>query len=526
MKNLFTWSILLLALCANGQRYDNAWLFSSEVVCGLPDAACKGFGKGFVLTFEPTGLKFTPKSLKMDMEPANASICDKEGNLQFYTNGWFVRNYLGERIDNGDTLNQPTEPNDWPFVANKLNYGGDGVAYILPDADTSGVYYIFHQKGSSDFVAKGVGNFFKYLLVTKVDMRQNEGKGRVVNINKLLYRQPSNKAAYTRHGNGKYWWAVLPNLQPINYYVHLIDRDSILSTSVQKPDKSYPDSVISFTQKCFSLDGSLYADCNSSIGTRVFQFDRCTGKMTLYKQHILKAIGDQRYDLGPRGIAISPNNRFLYTCNADTLSQYDMEASDFVTSRVILHKGLPYRFTKGWNLNSSDTLGEFYRMSHGPDGKIYIVGDQLATDIYVIQQPNEKGMACQPCTKNCNSTPYFAAGIPIFPNYRLGALKGSPCDSIKVSNKDVETERYGLKLLPNPATDQVQVNLTVPEYAPGKKTDIVILNVVGEVVIKYPMPDFAYLATVDISSLASGVYAVQLRQRNQVMAVEKLVVVR
>ncbi len=40
------------------------------------------------------------------------------------------------------------------------------------------------------------------------------------------------------------------------------------------------------------------------------------------------------------------------------------------------------------------------------------------------------------------------------------------------------------------------------------------------------MPDYAYVATLDISKLASGVYGVQLRQRGKVLAVEKLVVVR
>jgi len=40
------------------------------------------------------------------------------------------------------------------------------------------------------------------------------------------------------------------------------------------------------------------------------------------------------------------------------------------------------------------------------------------------------------------------------------------------------------------------------------------------------MPDFAYLATLDISDIDSGFYEVQLRQKGKTMAVEKVVVVR
>ena len=514
----------------SAQRYDNAWLFSEEGSKNIPDIQCKGFCDGFVLSFEPNGIKFTPKSLKMDMADSNASICDKEGNLQCYTNGWFIRNYLGDQIDNGDTLNKPTETDDWSFDSNNLNYGGSGSSYFIPDSDTIGLFYLFHQKGSrSEINIEGVAGYYKYFLVTKVDMRQNGGKGKVVYMNKELYRQPSSTAVHIKHGNGKYWWAVIPNLQPINYYIHLINKDSILQSSIQKPDKSYPDSVIGYGQKCFSLDGSLYADCNSFIGPRVFQFDRCTGKMTLYKQHIWKAFESGRYDLGPNGVAISPNNRFLYLTYSDTLTQYDLEAPDFVKSRVVLHKGQPYRFTKGWNF-PYDTLGVFRGLSHGPDGKIYVLGDPLGTEIYVINKPNEKGIACDFCARNCMSTPFFTYGNPQFPNYRLGPLKGSPCDTILgVANKDIKPEDYGIKLFPNPSSTIIKIDITIPQYDPLIKTEVVLVDVSGAIVMRYVMPDFAYIAELDISKLPSGVYGVQLRQPQKfgtrVLATEKLVVI-
>ncbi|MBK8723518.1 MAG: T9SS type A sorting domain-containing protein [Saprospiraceae bacterium] len=107
---------------------------------------------------------------------------------------------------------------------------------------------------------------------------------------------------------------------------------------------------------------------------------------------------------------------------------------------------------------------------------------------------------------------------------------GSPCDTVHVANKEITTDYFDIKLFPNPASTDIKIDITLKEYDPAIKTEVVIIDISGAIVQKYTMPDFVYLATIDISKLARGVYGVQLRQPKRfgerVLAVEKLVVIR
>ncbi len=107
---------------------------------------------------------------------------------------------------------------------------------------------------------------------------------------------------------------------------------------------------------------------------------------------------------------------------------------------------------------------------------------------------------------------------------RNGCETVSDCATTEVFDLSINKER--VKLSPNPAASDLEIEIKLASADIEEKVDIFIVNLNGEIVQKYIMPDYAYLATLDISKLASGVYGVQLRQRNKVLAVEKLVVVR
>ncbi|MCB0611272.1 MAG: hypothetical protein KDD12_26355, partial [Lewinella sp.] len=72
------------------------------------------------------------------MEGSNTSICDKEGNLLFYSNGCLVVNAAGEVMENGDTIN-PGFLQDYfcPYGGSPIRQG----AVAVPSPEHESLYY-------------------------------------------------------------------------------------------------------------------------------------------------------------------------------------------------------------------------------------------------------------------------------------------------------------------------------------------------------------------------------------------------
>jgi photosystem II stability/assembly factor-like uncharacterized protein len=105
-----------------------------------------------------------------------------------------------------------------------------------------------------------------------------------------------------------------------------------------------------------------------------------------------------------------------------------------------------------------------------------------------------------------------------------GLYKRKMSEVLKVANQDLKVMKTSIH--PNPAIDKIQVDITRSNSDAYSKTELIVVDVFGEIVLRQLVPDLSTSSTLDISELASGVYGVQLRQRDKVLAVEKLVVVR
>jgi hypothetical protein len=147
-------------------------------------------------------------------------ISNLQGNLQFFCNGFYVYDNDGWPIDypdgNWDSINCP--------LGTKLRsyYGGDGfwnqASIILPKKNNS--YYIF-TTGMSDWAfdawKKPDPPFdfrFDVLSYHIVDMDANNGKGKVVERNKILMQEARlshNRMSAVRHANGRDWWLIKPH---------------------------------------------------------------------------------------------------------------------------------------------------------------------------------------------------------------------------------------------------------------------------------------------------------------------------
>lgn len=389
---------------------------------------------------------------------AHSNIQDSSG-LLFSSNGFYIYNKEGNMMDS-----EPIVPSK--FV-NYRNNRSDEVqqTIILPKKDNR--FYVFatgvsdHSFDISNPVGSCVHDILNYAIV---DMNENGGLGKVVSKFNYLIEDDSLslcQMSAVRHANGRDWWLVKPHYVRHLFNIFLVTPDSV----IKQPNQEFASPV--FTngvngQSNFSIDGSLYAMSStfSTIYTQVNYFDRCTGTMTKFKS--IPRIYDSFFQdyLKISGVCFSPNNRFLYLINNVSITQYDLETDE----RVELITDSMYN-------PAGNTVAY-----NAPDGRIYIGNyNEVQNKMSYIEFPDKKGKDAGLC-QLCFTTPNQAAKAPPnMPNYELGPLEGSPCDTIKPTIP-IHT---AIKIYPNPVIN----NLTIELPTNTQKARVAICNMLGEVVI-------------------------------------------
>lgn len=87
-------SVLLFA-----QRHDNIWVLGYYGQSPHPDLG------GIFMDFNQDSLLVYDVDTGMDFNFTDASICDAEGNLLFYTNGIYIADATHDVMENGDSIN-------------------------------------------------------------------------------------------------------------------------------------------------------------------------------------------------------------------------------------------------------------------------------------------------------------------------------------------------------------------------------------------------------------------------------------
>jgi PKD domain len=436
---------LILNICfAKAQNFDNVWLF------GYDSYGTATEWGGTVIDFNtiPPTLSFLFN--EMNFLQANASVCDSSGSLQFYTNGLYIANKNHEPMANGGGLN----PGD--FADNMLNYGYilDQGAFIVPFPDSSNHYYLFHA--DKQYPTPQVDWNSKYLYYTEIDMGLANGLGEVVAKNQVILDDTLGvgKLNAVRHANGRDWWMMVYEMASKNYYRILVSKNGIANLGSGQTSYSIPEEGVG--QVVFSPDGSLFArmntvNFNAGQYIDIYNFDRCNGYIT--------GIEQIRYDddalMG--GVAISPNSRYLYVPSFNRLYQFDLQAADIPASKKTI-------YYDGFMEASTGFTTQFYLAQLAPDGKIYICTANGTHYLHVIHQPNLPYPDCMVEQHGITLPTYNAFSMPNFPNYRLGPLDGSPCDTLGLDNNPIAKFRYD-----QDTTDYLSVRFTdLSYYEPGE----------------------------------------------------------
>ncbi len=475
------------------QGLSNLWLMGFDSDAGIP------WG-GTNIDFFTGAADIYYQNRAIGFKRTAATLTDTNGNLLVSANGSFIANTTGDTLLNGTGLN----PSNYTTMFPEGLYLPQA-CLILPKPDTPSIYFLFH--GTLD---DQIDQFAQYLYLSTIDMSLDGGLGGVVTKNVVLISDTLNigKITAVRHANGRDWW-VFCHKQNTNIFIRLL----VTPYGVSGPDQQAV-GVIRYAdlgQVCFSPDGSKFAYYwGDGEDLEIFDFDRCTG-LFANPVHILIDDYDQ---MG--GVAFSPNSRFLYVSSVEDVYQYDTEVPDIEASMVhIAHwdgfysPGPPFA-----------TLFDIAQLA--PDGKIYIATGNGTDKLHVINDPDAPGLACDLQQHVITLPTYNTNSLPNHPNYHLGPVDGSVCDSLGINAGltpgPSPGERGGMQVFPNPSSG----TFTLSYPAQALVGELEVRDLWGRLVLRERLPQWSQLHRVALHE-AAGLYQCRLTWGAQSAAVRVMI---
>ncbi len=461
-------------------KHDYIWLtgYSS-------DPTQLEFG-GTVFDFHEDTLDVYYEYRDIDFNISNNTMSDENGELIFSSNGTIIANRLNEVMENGEGINPETSAQQDILFQGIL---------ALPSPNEDSTYLLLHAEitwidGTID------GNWSVPLTLYKsiVDMSFNSSSGDLgfvveKNIPILEDTLAYGRLTATRHANGRDWWILQQQYSTNKFYRFLLSPEGLIEQEPQIVGENVLHDAHGLGQAVFSPDGSKYAVCNAwdflfSTHVDFYDFDRCTGLLSNFERIVLD-VGNN-----PRGLAVSPNSKYAYLTTTSAYYQIDLEGSPKELNFI---------------QEQADTASIAFLGQLAPNGKIYFCGFGGHQEMHVIHNPNEEGIACNIEQGGLSLPTYNNGTIPNHPNYRLGRLIGSPCDTIyntdttSIVNTPI-VPQY-LDVYPNPSSSNI--NFKISEAADFRVTDYL-----GRIVKKGRVRTGENV--LDVSDLVSGVYFLTL----------------
>jgi hypothetical protein len=423
-------TLICLCSCLNAQNlYNQKWIIGNYILFDF------SAGGAPIITLEQP---------LMDLGPGDHTntICDKNGNLIFYTGGCFIGNRKHEIMMNGDSINSSyiyqiglCKYGDFPMLNSNI---------ILPFPDDEQRYIILNLDQGPK-IPTSIIPLSHHLLYQVVDMTLDGGLGGVVQKNAIAiddYLDYGSVAA-VKHTNGRDWWVVVPQFNSNCYYVLPITPQGVGIPVLQCMGFEFGN-LTGGGQASFSPDGKKYARIEADNALMFMQFDAEQGVLSDALQLDYNKIYSYFH-----GANFSGNSRYLYITTDESIYQFDTDANDIQSTVTWVGGMRPDTLQQG--------QGAFGPMMLATNGRMYMSCTGLGRWFSSIERPNCPGLACDarvhkiylPSTNydNNNTQPHFA--IP---------QQDFNCDA---NSADEPRGAYQLTLWPNPALEKIMVNLPV-----------------------------------------------------------------
>ena len=415
--------IFCLTLCVVygslfGQRHDYNW----------PLGYAAG-GNEYVLVFTDSFPHFEEDERDTQLGRTMTAVSDSAGVYQLVGNGFNLSNSNGDFIENGTGLSPGPYADDWASTGSN----GPQTMLILPRPRHDSLYDVIHLEV---FIPNPNPNDLVYstgIYHSVVDMSTNGGNGAVTVKNDTLFSETVNSSGLTacRHANGRDWWVLVPDSETGDVFNVLIGPEGAEVAFSQSTDSPEVSGLIRATispQGDYYIRDNLFFQPTAGARLDVFAFDRCSGLLSDYQSTFLP---DTSITLG---VAVSPNSQYLYKARNQELLQFDLQAADLEQSKVVIDTN-----------NEISPIPQFPRffgnLQNAPDGKIYAGSGYGWGYLHTIDYPDRPGTESHPVQLAMELPPAFPGSfpsatrtIPNFPNFRLGPIDGSPCDTLDIDN--------------------------------------------------------------------------------------------
>ncbi len=495
---------LLFANSANCQNQNSIWCFSDSA------------GIDFTNINTPVSI-----NTGMDGRGSCASIADSAGNLLFYAftrAATWLGNFTGQVFNSQHQIMQNGDTVQGEAWYNELT--------IIPKPNSNNLYYLFSMS-ETNVPTQG-------MWYSLVDMNANGGLGSVIvkNVRMNNFRNADCVTAI-KHGNGRDWWVVSKysniNATQFNrFYTYLVTPDTIMPPIIQNLNNAMD---IDVQRIIFSPDGNKMMQINVFGFMCEYDFDRCTGlfsnPVVIYPEQVSnfnRLFWSGTYS--PDGSKFYATTQYYFNVDTSYIIQYDLTAANIPASADTL-----YNFV--WPVQAGT-------IRLAPDDKLYMtcfydwgfpgfpypdsVRNMYNENLSVVNYPDSLGAACdfQPFSFYLGGKRTYW-GLPNNPDYNLGAVVGSPCDTLTTGIIPQTIKKNTIMIYPNPASTHATLKSTEPF---GNNTKLILENVIGNKVSEYKVLANSTVYTFNTAYLVNGIYTCKLISGNEVLDTQRLVIIK
>jgi len=418
-----------------------------------------------------------------------AQICNKEGKITAYFNGGELWDRFQKKIL-VDIFMNAAEDQDFAlaYLSNS--------SLIIPLPNQDSIYLLI---GCTDLKMDdryGVRAGEQISTVTFREMQ--DGSLKILSRNRGLHQSKYTfESAMTavRHANGRDWWVVCPKRWGKYFNIFRLDPQGLHFSH----ESSVQDTILDGAfDAVFSPDGQFYArgEITKHISMyqkinkiQIFPFDRCSGTFGEPVSFQLPLEDTSSFGQG----IFDRTSRYLYISTCASLYQADMYADDIPASLIKVC---------GYDQQIKDSK-KLLCIASGflaPDGKIYMFDGNNNFRTTVINNPSERGLACDARYADLMKISCTGMSLGNMPDFNLGPADGTVCDSLGLDAVSIHrnvSSSVPLTISPSPTIGDCTVML------PSQGGRLAVYDARGHITLSYIIQNYQMEQAL---SLPQGVY--------------------